>query len=57
MEADNWTAPSGLDVRHLVWALLAVARAFEPITEIEAASVKMLLIDGEMFLEATEPED
>ena len=54
METQDWTAPSGIDIRELVWGLLAVARAFEPVTEEEAAAVAMLLVDGRKFLEETE---
>ena len=57
MKADDWTAPSGIDIRALVWGLLTVARAYVPSTDDEDAAVKMLVIDGEKFVEATEPED
>ena len=53
MEAIDWIASSGIGIRELVWGLLTVARAYEPATEDEAAAVKMLMIDGEEFLEAT----
>ena len=57
MKANDWTAPSGIDIRGLVWGLLTVARAYTPSNLDEAAAVKMLVIDGETFFEATEPED
>ncbi len=57
MNADVWTAPSGIDIRGLVYGLLTVARAYVPTTDDEDAAVKMLVIDGEDFFEATEPED
>jgi hypothetical protein len=56
MEAQDWTAPSGIGIRELVWGLLAVARAHEPASEQEAAAVMVLMVDGEMFLEATEAD-
>jgi hypothetical protein len=56
MNADDWIASSGIDVRQLVWGLLTVARAYEPTNEEENAHVQMLMIDGMDFLEATEPE-
>ena len=57
MEADNWTAPSGIGIRELVWGLLTVARRYMPETGEEEAGVEMLLLDGDDFLEATRPED
>jgi hypothetical protein len=52
--ANDWTAASGIDIRQLVWGLLTVAKAYTPETGDEDASVKMLIIDGEDFLRATE---
>ncbi len=57
MNADDWTAASGIDIRELVWGLLAVARRYLPETNEEEAGVQMLLIDGDDFIEATRPED
>lgn len=57
MDADNWTAPSGIEIRELVWGLLTVARRYMPETEEEDAGVQMLLIDGHDFVEATRPAD
>ena len=57
MKADDWTAPSGIGIRELVWGLLTVARAYTPSNLDEDGAVKMLVIDGEEFFEATEPED
>ena len=54
METNDWTAASGIDIKELVWGLLSVARAFEPVTEEEAAVVRMLITDGEKFLAETE---
>jgi hypothetical protein len=57
MEAHEWSAPSGISVRELVWGLLTVARAYEPVKHSEeSAAVAMLIIDGEDFLKATEWE-
>jgi hypothetical protein len=56
MEASNWTAPSGIDIRELVWSLLVLAENYEAASEDDAAAVTMLIIDGEKFLEATEEE-
>jgi hypothetical protein len=54
MEPNDWTAPSGIDIRQLVWGLLTVARAYEPTTDDGDAAVKMLIIDGKHFLRMTE---
>jgi len=57
MKADDWTSPSGIDIRALVWGLLTVARAFTLSNLDEDGAVQMLIIDGEKFFEATESED
>lgn len=57
MNADDWRGPSGIDVRQLIWGLLTVAKAYEPTTVDEDGAVRMLIVDGEHFLRATEPED
>jgi hypothetical protein len=57
MTADDWVASSGIDIRQLVWGLLTVARAYEPTNIDEDGAVGMLIIDGDDFLRATEPED
>ena len=57
MKADDWTAPSGIDIRALVWGLLTVARAYTPSNLDEDGAVQMLIIDGEKYFEATESED
>jgi hypothetical protein len=55
MNADDWYAASGIDIRQLVYGLLTVARAYTPETRDEDGAVRMLIIDGENFLKATEP--
>ena len=55
--ADNWQSSSGIDVRQLVYGLLTVARAYEPETVDEDGAVRMLIVDGEAFLNKTEPEE
>ena len=57
MKANDWTAPSGIDIRGLVWGLLTVARAYTPSNLHEDGAVQMLISDAEKFFEATEPED
>jgi len=56
MNADDWVADSGIDVRQLVWGLLSIAKAHEADSDEEAAAVEMLMIDGMHFLEETEPD-
>ena len=53
--ANDWNANSGINIRQLVYGLLTVARAYTPETEEEDAAVRMLIIDAEDFLTATEP--
>jgi hypothetical protein len=57
METNDWYAPSGIDVRQLVWGFLTVARAYTPENTDEDGAVRMLIIDGEDFLKNTEPMD
>ena len=57
MEADNWQADSGIDIRELVWGLLTVANAYTPANSDEDGAIQMLIIDGENFLQATEQND
>ena len=47
MEADNWIAQSGIDIRQLVWSLLRLAQAYEPKNSDEDGAVRMLIVDGE----------
>ena len=56
MDTTDWIAPSGIDIRELVYGLLSVAHAYEPMTEDEDGAVRMLIVDAMDFLEKTEPE-
>ena len=54
METNPWQADSGINIRELVWGLLTVADAYTTTDSDEEIAVKMLISDGEAFLQATE---